>query len=215
MPARNATAQRPATCDRLRETALAMFSTHGYQATSLRDIARELGVQAGSLYHHIENKQALLFELLEDALECLLAETRQRMKKHQGHDLRLRQFVQAAVEVQCRRYQGLQLIDREACNLSTAQQARIGQLRREYHQCLQGIVSGLAVGRDYPQAQIAMLTHAVLGMINGAIPVLRQQPLQAGMGAVESLLAIIHAAIKAPVGPIPKALAPMPSNTRK
>jgi len=131
MPALTATAQRPATCDRLRETALAMFSANGYQATSLRDIARELGVQAGSLYHHIENKQALLFELLEDALECLLAETRQRMKKHQRHDLRPRQFVQAAVEVQFRHARGLHSLVREACSLPTVQRARIRQWRPE------------------------------------------------------------------------------------
>ena len=39
--------------DRLLDAALELFATHGYQAIGLRDLASYLGLQAGSLYHHI------------------------------------------------------------------------------------------------------------------------------------------------------------------
>ena len=43
-----------------REAAAELFYRHGYQATSIRQIAAEIGVLSGSLYAHIESKERLL-----------------------------------------------------------------------------------------------------------------------------------------------------------
>lgn len=44
-----------------------LFSRRGYAGTSMRDIARELDLQGGSLYAHIASKEDLLWELIEEA----------------------------------------------------------------------------------------------------------------------------------------------------
>lgn len=41
-----------------------LFRKKGYKGTSMRDIAQEVGMEAASLYNHIENKQQLLRESL-------------------------------------------------------------------------------------------------------------------------------------------------------
>lgn len=41
-----------------------LFREKGYQATSMRDIAKAVGIQGASLYNHIEGKQDLLEDLL-------------------------------------------------------------------------------------------------------------------------------------------------------
>ena len=46
------------------ETAASMFASSGLR-TSLREIADACGIQAGSLYHHFESKEALIVELVE------------------------------------------------------------------------------------------------------------------------------------------------------
>ena len=43
-----------------------LFRNKGYSATTMRDIARELGIEAASLYNHIPSKQQILSELLMD-----------------------------------------------------------------------------------------------------------------------------------------------------
>ncbi|NNE26303.1 MAG: TetR/AcrR family transcriptional regulator [Saprospiraceae bacterium] len=45
-------------------TAARLFRKRGYSATSMRDIAREMQMEAASLYNHINSKQAILSELL-------------------------------------------------------------------------------------------------------------------------------------------------------
>jgi len=47
----------------IRSVALRLFVTEGYRSVSLRQLAEQAGIQAGSLYHHIESKQCLLFDL--------------------------------------------------------------------------------------------------------------------------------------------------------
>jgi TetR/AcrR family transcriptional regulator, cholesterol catabolism regulator len=48
-----------------------VFSRKGVGNTTMRDIAEEAGILAGSLYHHFESKDALLEEVLRGELEEL------------------------------------------------------------------------------------------------------------------------------------------------
>ncbi|MCH7595284.1 MAG: TetR family transcriptional regulator [Planctomycetes bacterium] len=50
-------------------TAQRLFAERGFEATSVRDMAEALGMQAGSLYAHIETKEDLLWEILESAAD--------------------------------------------------------------------------------------------------------------------------------------------------
>src|SRR3954467_10682700 len=55
------------------QTAGAMFSRQGYHATTVRDIARELNMQGGSLYAHIDSKEDVLWEIANRAADQFLA----------------------------------------------------------------------------------------------------------------------------------------------
>jgi AcrR family transcriptional regulator len=46
------------------DTAAAVFASSGYVGTSLKDIADACGIQAGSLYHHFDSKEAIVTELV-------------------------------------------------------------------------------------------------------------------------------------------------------
>lgn len=46
------------------KAAARLFRKTGYKATSMRDIAREVGIEAPSLYNHIKSKEELLSNML-------------------------------------------------------------------------------------------------------------------------------------------------------
>jgi TetR/AcrR family acrAB operon transcriptional repressor len=48
------------------DVALRVFSTRGYSAARLSDIAAEAGVTRGAVYWHFKNKQGLLFAILTE-----------------------------------------------------------------------------------------------------------------------------------------------------
>lgn len=50
----------------IRAVAARLFYENGYRGTSLKDIARDMGLRAPSLYNHISSKQQLLQDLMFD-----------------------------------------------------------------------------------------------------------------------------------------------------
>lgn len=51
------------------DSALRLFSTCGFRATSVRDIAEAAGVSTGNLYHHFPDKEAIFRTLLDEYRE--------------------------------------------------------------------------------------------------------------------------------------------------
>ena len=47
------------TKEKILDTALELFSRHGYDGASVRDIARAVGIRESSLYNHFPSKRAL------------------------------------------------------------------------------------------------------------------------------------------------------------
>jgi AcrR family transcriptional regulator len=58
-------ARVPVTKERAMEVALALADGGGIEALSMRKLAKELGVEAASLYHHVRNKDEILDGLVE------------------------------------------------------------------------------------------------------------------------------------------------------
>jgi AcrR family transcriptional regulator len=54
--------RRSDTRDRLLTAAIELFGTRGYDSTSLRDIASEVGIKAPAIYNHFDSKEQLLGE---------------------------------------------------------------------------------------------------------------------------------------------------------
>jgi AcrR family transcriptional regulator len=65
---------------KVRAAALRLFARHGFAAVSMRQIAGEVGVQAGALYLYTADKQTLLFELMRDHLAELLEDWQRRTR---------------------------------------------------------------------------------------------------------------------------------------
>jgi AcrR family transcriptional regulator len=60
--------REPLTRDRVVEAALRVMDQEGLEAVSMRRVAREVGVEAMSLYHHVEDKEDLLDGICEHVM---------------------------------------------------------------------------------------------------------------------------------------------------
>ncbi|GAA5022781.1 TetR family transcriptional regulator [Marivirga lumbricoides] len=81
------------------EKATQLFQKQGYAATSMRDLASFIGIEAASLYSHIKSKEEILqiicFQLAEDFFNSL-----QSIElEHGGADEKLQKAVVSHVEV--------------------------------------------------------------------------------------------------------------------
>ncbi len=48
------------------DTALKLFAQKGYKATTMRGIAKEVGIQQSAIYNHFKNKEAILDAIIEE-----------------------------------------------------------------------------------------------------------------------------------------------------
>jgi AcrR family transcriptional regulator len=83
----------------IEDVASTLFSSRGYAATSMRDIAKALDLQGGSLYAHIPSKEAVLAAIVEEAAEDFHAAVRPIAERGGPAADRLREMVAAHVRV--------------------------------------------------------------------------------------------------------------------
>jgi AcrR family transcriptional regulator len=83
----------------IEDAASTLFSSQGYAATSMRDIAKALDLQGGSLYAHIPSKEAVLAAIVEEAAEDFHAAVRPIAERDGPATERLREMVTAHVRV--------------------------------------------------------------------------------------------------------------------
>jgi AcrR family transcriptional regulator len=83
----------------IEDVASELFSSRGYAATSMRDIAGALDLRGASLYAHIPSKEAVLAAIVEEAAEAFHAAVRPVAERRGPAAERLREMVAAHVRV--------------------------------------------------------------------------------------------------------------------
>lgn len=164
--ARTAGSHSEVTGPRIREAALRLFAQQGFAAVSMRQIAGEVGVQAGALYNYILDKQTLLFTLMRDHMDGLLA-AREKRADGGGALARLEDFTRFHIRYHIERPDEVFIAYMELRNLDPENFAVIEGLRRNYETELERILSdGVSEGVFFvADPKIASL--AVIAMLTG------------------------------------------------
>ena len=77
------------------QAAAQRFRQNGYHGTSMQDIADEVQLQKSSLYHHVSSKQDILFTILEQALDLLIADMQAVVESELPPEKKLRMAMQS------------------------------------------------------------------------------------------------------------------------
>ncbi len=135
---------------RILRSALGLFARHGYDGTSLKAIAGQVGVSTPALYWHFESKDEIYHAAVEQMLDDFLDAVRGTLRASEPLP-RFRELVAAHVRWQLERreeagvYAQTMGMRQLAASLSPEQQDRILQMQRSYLDEWRTI---LARGRD-------------------------------------------------------------------
>ena len=162
--ARTAGSHAQTTGPKVKAAALTLFSRHGYAAVSMRQIAAEVGVQAGALYTYTPDKQTLLFSLMQDHMTELLAEWG-RYVSDTDPLARLLGFVRCHLDYHLPRREAVFISYMELRNLTEENFAAIESLRKTDEDRLEDIVqTGISQG-DFLVSDSKIATMAVIGLL--------------------------------------------------
>jgi TetR/AcrR family transcriptional regulator, cholesterol catabolism regulator len=156
-----------ATLDDIVSAAAKVFRTKGYHAATVRDIADEVGILKGSLYHHFESKEALLYLVVKEPI----AQMFQTMAAIAQADLtptqKLRRAISAHLEAFDRHYPHLFVYLREREAVKRRFREMIGFSPKEYERHWQQILrEGIKKGEFRPDLDIEVTSYGLLGMLN-------------------------------------------------
>ena len=96
-----------------------LFASHGYAATTVRDIADEAGILSGSLYHHFSSKEAIFQEILRSFMGSLLGQIEEIVAAGEGPRETLDNLIRTAFQVIEDQYDAVGLYQNESAILQT------------------------------------------------------------------------------------------------
>ncbi len=143
-----------------------LFYEKGYHATTIEDVAREVGMLKGSLYYYIRSKEDLLYELLLGIIVKGVEHASKAIEGVSDPTERLEKAVEAQIEhiIQNQTYVGLFL--HEFNTLNGKRQKRIQEEMVKYQKIfVDAIREGQRQGQ-FVEADTLLLTDAILGMTN-------------------------------------------------
>ncbi|WP_299611836.1 TetR/AcrR family transcriptional regulator [uncultured Tateyamaria sp.] len=158
---------------RVRDAALRLFARHGYAAVSMRQIAAEVGVQAGALYNYTPDKQSLLFELMRDHMVELLKAV--PVEAGDAPLAQLEAFVRFHIGFHHARPDAVFIAYMELRNLEPANFFEIEALRGRYEAVLEGILRSGADTGVFDVADAKIATLAMIAMLTGVTTWFREE----------------------------------------
>ena len=143
----------------IREVALLRFARQGYHATTLREIASDLGVTVAAIYHHYTNKEELLTQVVEQSLQADFEAA--ALIRARGERPLLDSLIQMHVMRHIELHEEALVVHHESKYLPQPYADRVRALLREYEATFRD-----AIVREYdiPPQRLTMVTKVALGM---------------------------------------------------
>jgi AcrR family transcriptional regulator len=153
--------------EQILQGAAKVFSRKGFHASTVEEIAKELGLTKASIYYYVRDKSDLLYQLYRRAMEALLESQQEIMARPDPPDQKLRAIVEEYVRIAGDAHTMYSVVIlREHHALPTRQRKEIIALRDEYeHNVRQCIAEGIEQGIFVP-TDVKMAAYVVLGAIN-------------------------------------------------
>jgi AcrR family transcriptional regulator len=144
-----------------------LFGRNSYPGTSMRDIASEVGILAGSLYAHIDGKETLLLEIIEQGIGEFLDAVQAAYDADGTADEKLRAMILAHVKVVAKQPQRTQIVFHQWRYLSDVNQRRVRDRRGAYESLFTLVLEdGVSDGSFAADIDIRITVLSILGSLN-------------------------------------------------
>ena len=142
-----------------------IFQERGYDATSVSDIARALGMTKAGLYHYFTSKEALLFEIMMYGLERVRDEVIVPVRTMRDPEERLRQLIVRHARIATRGQGAIAHLGDEIRALPSSGRRQIERRMRIYFDLIRDTLVELKAAGRLREVDPTVATFGLLGMI--------------------------------------------------
>jgi AcrR family transcriptional regulator len=118
--------------EQITETAAKLFRKKGYIATTMRDLAAELGIEAASIYHHVKSKEELLETICFDMANKFILNAKEVNDIYFNAEEKLRLAIKLHIETITLNQNKSAVFLQEWRNLSEPNLSKFKMLRDQY-----------------------------------------------------------------------------------
>jgi len=153
----------------VREAAVSLIAHLGYEAMSMRQLAAEVGVQAAALYRYFPTKEDLLFTLMREHMEGLLAAWSTARPVTADPASRLAAYVENHIAFHIERRHATHVSNMELRSLSHERLTQILKMRTTYEKELRTILRDGAETGVFQVDDTGLTAMALIQMMTGVI----------------------------------------------
>ena len=151
---------------RITSAATTLIARHGFAAVTMRQIAAEVGVQAGALYLYTPDKQTLLFDLMRAHMEELL-DAAAAQDFSGAPEAALEAFTRFHIAFHLDRAEPVFVAYMELRALTPENFEALERLRKRYEETLTAILRRGAADGVFDVPDPAVTTRALIAMLTG------------------------------------------------
>lgn len=147
-------------------TAEELFSQRGYLATSVRDLAQALNIEAASLYSHVKSKEDLLWTIADRSASEFFLKVEPIAQKNIHVTEKLTEMIVAHVGVIADNLNASAVFFREWRHLSEPRLSEYAQKRSDYERIFRGVVRQGIEENLFMHYDDGFSTRTILSAIN-------------------------------------------------
>ncbi|MGA0595895.1 TetR family transcriptional regulator [Enterovirga sp. CN4-39] len=155
------------TLEAIKRAGVKRIYEHGFEAMKLRDLAADVGIQPGSLYNYITQKEEFLFTLIREIMEELHAGLRATLEGAHGPLDALERFVDFHIRWHTARRREVFIGNMELRSLSQPHYREIVELRQLYEGELRSILEDGNRRGVWSVDEPQITTFAIIAMLTG------------------------------------------------
>lgn len=150
----------------IRRTAKKLFKEKGYAATSMRDLAKEVGIEAASLYNHLSSKEELLNEMCFDIAEQFFQAFQSATAAEQSPSKKLKAAIKAHIGVIANNLDASTVFFHEWIFLKEPDLSKFKKLRYQYEQGFRDLIQTGITGKDFKDVNIKVAVFTIISALN-------------------------------------------------
>ncbi len=148
-------------------SAMHLFGKRGFNGTSMRDIANSVGLLPGSLYAHIDSKEALLFEIVTGGISQFISAVEAASASTADPIEKLRRMIVAHVEIVATNPERSQVVFHQWRFLGPDNLPDAIDRRRQYETHFVDVIRmGSEAGVFKPDLNLRITVLTILGALN-------------------------------------------------
>lgn len=154
------------TKERVKQSAQKLFRERGYAAIGMRELAKEVGIEAPSIYNHYKSKDALLSEICFDMAEQFFVAFDKALVTEEKSQSQLKAVIKAHISVIASNLEASEVFFNEWMFLEQPNLRKFKKMRHEYEMKFRDIIDkGIKKG-DFKKMNSKLIAFAIFSALN-------------------------------------------------